>query len=138
MADITAAVGILDCYGQILIGRKRDDSIGLISGKWHLPGETLHEGEDDLQGLVRGFLEETGIEINVEKMIGTSSTERVARIDWYLCKPKDYRPVEEIVLRPGSDLAEAKWVPRASVPEECDPYVVSLWPDEVREFFRYW
>jgi ADP-ribose pyrophosphatase YjhB (NUDIX family) len=138
MADIAAAVGILDVYGQILIGRKRDDSIGLIRGKWHLPGETLHEGENGPEGLTRGFMEETGLEIEVCKLIGTGRSERVARIEWYLCKPKDYRPAEEIIVRPGSDLVEAKWVRREDVPYECDPVVIGFWPDEMREFFRYW
>jgi hypothetical protein len=138
MDNIHAVIGVLDCYGSVLLGRKRDDAIGLIRGKWHLPGETLHEGEDGIAGLMRGFMEETGIAVVAEKRIGSGSTERVARIDWYLCKPKDYRPVDEIAIRPGSDLAETKWVPRVYVPDECDPVVLGFWPQEVREFFRYW
>jgi len=42
-----------------------------MSGKWHVPGETLEDGETDEQGLIRGIMEEAGVEVRPGKYLGS-------------------------------------------------------------------
>jgi ADP-ribose pyrophosphatase YjhB (NUDIX family) len=63
----TAKVGttavVPDGEGRILLQRREDD------GRWGLPGGWLDPGETPEQGIVREVLEETGIVVEVERLV---------------------------------------------------------------------
>lgn len=122
--------GIVENNGKILVGKKIVMN-HLLSGKWHIPGGRLMDGENEEQALVREFQEEAGIEINVEKFLdeGYSPTSRFL-IRWYLCSAND----EDI--KAGSDLAEVRWVPKDEVLKICDKVAIDRWPKRVKDYFR--
>lgn len=100
------------------------------SGKWHIPGEKVELGESDELALIRGAREELGLSsIVIIQLLArhVSPTGRNAR--WYECVSSTE------ILIPGSDLQEAKWVPKSRIPAEQDQESVLLWPEEIKRFF---
>ncbi|HWP68057.1 MAG TPA: NUDIX domain-containing protein [Rectinemataceae bacterium] len=63
--------GIAIRNGRILVAkRKEGGAIGLM---WEFPGGKVEEGESDQDALKREFLEEFGIEIKPQRLLGTST-----------------------------------------------------------------
>ncbi|MBO0992758.1 NUDIX hydrolase [Bacillus sp. SD088] len=60
--------GIYEEAGKLLFIRK---NMGPYANRFDLPGGRLEDGETLLEAMRREFLEETGLEIKVEKNIGT-------------------------------------------------------------------
>ncbi len=58
---------ILDDQGRILLGRRRDIDW------WNLPGGGMEKGETVDEALYREVLEETGLEVEVERLVGVYS-----------------------------------------------------------------
>ncbi len=116
--------------GKVLLGKKRFDSKGMMSGKWHIPGETLEEGETDEQGLIRGIMEEVGIDVRPGKHLGSYKTSKGMIVNWYECVPLTPD------IKVGSDLEDAMWVPFEEVLVVCHKDAISLWPREVLEYFQ--
>ncbi|HIJ98387.1 TPA: NUDIX hydrolase [archaeon] len=115
--------------GKFLLGRKRRDSEKFLSGKWHIPGETLHDLESDVDGLKRCAREEAGIKIKVGKYLGSHFTPSGKLANWYEC----FAVTEDI--RAGSDLAECGWFEKREVASICGERLISIWPEGVREYF---
>jgi len=124
-----AVVALVNFNNKILVGKKREDTEGFLSGKWHIPGETLEDEEDDESALKRGIKEEAGIEIQVERYLGCHLTSRHTKVRWYECIPKTND------IKAGSDLSEVKWIAREEVLNMCADEAVSLWPKEIKEYF---
>lgn len=124
-----AVIGIVNNNGKILIGKKRSDSKKFLRGEWHIPGETLEKGETDESALIRGIRDEAGINIKVGRYLGshTTSTQKEAR--WYEC----FSETDKLI--PGSDLEEARWVLKDQVLRFCGERAVSLWPQEIIDYF---
>lgn len=115
--------------GRVLVGKKKADSKGSLSGKYHLPGETLEPGESDKEALIRGMKEEAGIKIKVIRYLASSTTPKNTKVKWYECEPLSC----EISF--GSDLSEVLWVPRKEVIHICDSESITLWPKKIKEYF---
>ena len=99
---------------------RRDDELLLVrrghgpaAGRWSLPGGRVEFGEDLREALVREVLEETGLEVVVERFLGW--VERIGDdpdpfhfviLDFrvHVFDP-DARPVA------GDDAAEVRWIP---------------------------
>ena len=112
-----------------MLGKKRRDSYKVLAGHWHVPGETVEEGETDESALIRGVKEETGLDITVGRYIGCSITptsHKQAR--WYECFATSDKAI------PGSDLEEVRWVFRNSVLTECGQKSIE-WPDDIKDYF---
>ena len=69
-----AVVAVVNCRDKILLGKKRKDSPKFLAGEWHIPGETVEDGESDQEALIRGMREEAGLEIEVGKYLGSHAT----------------------------------------------------------------
>lgn len=123
-----AVAAIVNYKDMILLGKKRDGK-GFLSGKWHIPGETLEEKESDESGLIRGIKEEAGIQIKVLRYLASHQTPKHTLLKWYECKALTYD------IKAGSDLDEVKWVSRGEIFETCDDKATSIWPKEIREYF---
>lgn len=106
------AVGaiVLDKGALLLVKRDREPARGL----WSLPGGRVEAGETLREALVREVREETGIEIDVDGLIGVA--ERIVRDDDgaiafhyvildYACTPRGTE------VTAGDDASEARWVP---------------------------
>lgn len=124
-----AVAAIVLQAGKILIAKKIKCDNSILSGKWHIPGETLEENEDDFDGLKRGLKEEAGIELLAARFLASHITSKGTTVGWYECIPLT------VDIRPGSDVSEVKWVPKRDVAKFCDSESISLWPEKIREYF---
>ncbi|MGN7761562.1 NUDIX hydrolase [Paenibacillus sp. 22594] len=70
--------GICVNDGKLLVIRK---GRGPYTGRFDLPGGRLEENESLLEGLVREFMEETGLPVTVERNLGT--------FDWFVRYQED-------------------------------------------------
>ena len=123
-----AVVALINYEGRILLGKKLDRAEGFLKGKWHVPGETLEDGETDEEGLIRGIREEAGIEIKVSKYLASHQTPKHTLVKWYECEALTYE------IHPGSDLERVEWISRSEVPRYCGEGC-RLWHEEIKEYF---
>jgi len=106
------AVGaiVMDKGAILLVKRDREPA----RGQWSLPGGRVELGETLRESLVREVREETGVDVDVDGLIGTA--ERVVRDDDgeiafhyvildYVCTPRSTE------VKAGDDAADARWVP---------------------------
>ena len=106
------AVGaiVIDKGTILLVKRNREPA----RGQWSLPGGRVELGETLREALVREVREETGIDVDVDGLIGTA--ERVVRDDDgeityhyvildYVCTPRSTE------VKAGDDAADVRWVP---------------------------
>ncbi len=124
-------VAIVNFYGKILVGKKRESSPKFLAGEWHIPGETAEAGERDEEALIRGIREEVGLDIRVGRYIAshiTPTSKREAK--WYEC----FADTDKIII--GSDLEDARFVAREEVLRICSKRAYSLWPREIIEYFK--
>ena len=92
-----------------MIKRGHDPGAGL----WSIPGGRIEPGETDAEALVREMIEETGLTVEVGRLIG-----RVQRpgVNGAVIDIRDYAAtVTGGTLRPGDDAADARWVALADM-----------------------
>jgi len=104
---------VIPCVGAIVTdgeGRllmiKRGHEPG--AGLWSIPGGRIEPGETDAEAVVREMIEETGLKVQVGRLIG-----RVQRpgLNGAVIDIRDYAAtVTGGTLRPGDDAADARWV----------------------------
>jgi ADP-ribose pyrophosphatase YjhB (NUDIX family) len=100
-------VGAIVADGQgrlLMIKRGHDPGAGL----WSIPGGRIEPGETDAEALVREMIEETGLTVEVGRLIG-----RVRRpgLSGAVVDIRDYAAtVTGGTLRAGDDAADARWV----------------------------
>lgn len=123
-----AVVGIVNYGDKVLVGKKKEIDGCFLSGKWHIPGGTLENGDTNRSGLAREIREEAGIEIKVLGYLTNHETPKHTDVRWYECKARTHN------IRAGSDLAEAKWVPKKDVLSVCGE-ISPYWPKEIIEYF---
>ncbi len=58
-----AVAAIVEHNGRIRIGKKADIEGHFLSGKWHIPGGKVEDGEDEERAVVREMQEETDISV---------------------------------------------------------------------------
>jgi 8-oxo-dGTP diphosphatase len=109
---------VIPCVGAVVTdgrGRllmiKRGHEPG--AGLWSIPGGRIEPGETDTEALVREMFEETGLVVEVGRLIG-----RVQRPgpNGTVIDIRDYAAtVTGGTLRPGDDAADARWVEAADL-----------------------
>ncbi len=67
-----AAYGLLQRENKMLLCRL-SERVGMNPGHWTLPGGGLDFGEDPEVAVVREFMEETGLVVKVDKLVGIDS-----------------------------------------------------------------
>lgn len=109
---------VIPCVGAVVTDRrgrllmiKRGHEPG--AGLWSIPGGRIEPGETDTEALVREMFEETGLAVEVGRLIG-----RVQRPgpNGTVIDIRDYAAtVTGGTLRPGDDAADARWVEAADL-----------------------
>jgi ADP-ribose pyrophosphatase YjhB (NUDIX family) len=118
----------------------RDDHVLLIQrgkpprqGQWSLPGGLHEVGETAEEAVIREVREETGIEVAVVRLIDHVNIiqhDDAGRVKLhyllldFLCHPTGGH------LQPGTDAADAKWVPLAGIP------ALKLWTETEKMIAR--
>ncbi|MHB8606388.1 MAG: NUDIX hydrolase [Thermoplasmatota archaeon] len=103
--EVTGAL-VFDAEGRILMVKA---TRGFTKGMWNMPGGFLLYGESPEEGVQREVREETGIEVDVGRLVGVY-TRRFAspyfmRAFVYECRPRG----TTLVLDPD-EIAEARWM----------------------------
>ena len=106
-AAVIPCVGAIVADGQgrlLMIKRGHEPGAGL----WSIPGGRIEPGETDAEAVVREMIEETGLTVEVGRLIG-----RVQRpgLNGAVIDIRDYAAtVTGGTLRAGDDAADARWV----------------------------
>ena len=96
---------VIDGQGRLLM-IKRGHEPG--AGLWSIPGGRIEPGETDAEAVAREMTEETGLKVQVGRLIG-----RVRRpgLNGAVIDIRDYAAaVTGGTLRAGDDAADARWV----------------------------
>ena len=111
-ASVIPCVGAIVTDGQgrlLMIKRGHEPGAGL----WSIPGGRIEPGETDAEAVVREMIEETGLTVEVGRLIG-----RVQRpgLNGAVIDIRDYAAtVTGGTLRAGDDAADARWVAPAEL-----------------------
>ena len=101
-----------DVSGRLLLVRRRNDP---GRGLWSIPGGRVEPGESDTQAVVREVVEETGLQVVVERYLGTVHRPAPGggtyEIRDYLVAPCTAPAADPVA---GDDAVDARWV---SAPE---------------------
>lgn len=103
--------GVLIKDGKVLLARH---TYGSGNGKLIIPGGYINIGESPKQAIVREFMEETGVEISPERIIGI----RFNVHDWYVCFEVSY--VGGVPRSDNDENSEVIWVDIAEALERED------------------
>ena len=104
-----AAKGICEYNGKILLLKIRSKS-SHDAGKWEIPGGKVKKGEFFDAALKREYLEETGLEINVDSLYN------VIQRDYVACKTNEKIKSIQLIMNVSSDSDEV------TISEEHDDY----------------
>ena len=113
--------GVVHRKGEILIV-KRVDTKRIFPGYWEIPGGKIEEGENPQQAVIREVREETGLDVDIEKMFHTWSDtiqfheekEHCIEIDFIL---KTY----DDEIRLSEEHSEFKWITLDQIPAKMTP-----------------
>ncbi|MEK6914087.1 MAG: NUDIX domain-containing protein [Nanoarchaeota archaeon] len=125
-----AVVAVVNYNGKILLGKKNKNSKKFLAGEWHVPGENVEDNESDDEALIRGIKEEAGLEIVVGEYLGSHITNTGKEAKWYEC----FAESDKLIV--GSDLEDAKFIPRNEVLIYCDRKAKDLWPEKIKDYFK--
>lgn len=113
-----SVTGVVIRDGRVLLTRH---TYGRGKGKLIIPGGYVNNGESPQQALKREFLEETGIEVEPEELIGVRFNTR----DWYIAFRARY--VSGTARSDHNENSEVLWVGVSDALERDDvPYLSKL------------
>ena len=95
------ARGICEFEGKILLLKVRSKS-SHDAEKWEIPGGKVKKGEFFDQALKREFMEETGLEINIDSLYN------VIQNDYTACKTNEKVKSVQLIMRVSSGTDEVK------------------------------
>jgi len=101
---------IFDDQGRILLGRRRDIDW------WNLPGGGMEKGETVDEALYREVLEETGLEVEVERLVGVySKPQKQEVVLTFRCR------IIGGTLQPTEEIRESRYFPPNALPGNTLP-----------------
>lgn len=124
---VPAAVALIERRGRLLLTRRGRPP---YAGTWDLPGGFLEGDETPEAGLRRELAEELGVRVARSRLVGIA-TDRYGR-GGFPVLTLVYRVTATGALRPGDDVSEARWFPRARLPLQ------SIGFPSIRRLLRAW
>jgi ADP-ribose pyrophosphatase YjhB (NUDIX family) len=110
---VVAVGGVAVRDGSLLVVRR---GRGPAAGEWSVPGGRVEPGESLHAAVVRELLEETGLEVVVDRFLGW--VERISDAHHFVILDFAVTPLDDAVAPvAGDDAAEAAWVPLAELGE---------------------
>jgi 8-oxo-dGTP diphosphatase len=105
---------VVDTRSRLLLVRRGQEP---AKGSWSVPGGRVEAGESDEVATAREVLEETGLRVQVGRLVGSVERDAPAGgvyvIRDYLCRPVD----EHTDVVAGDDADDARWFTPAEVRE---------------------
>lgn len=124
---VPAAVALIERRGHLLLTRRGRPP---YAGTWDLPGGFLEGDETPEAGLRRELKEELGVRVRRAHLVGLATDRYGPR--GFPVLALVYRVTATGAVRPGDDVSEARWFPRARVP------VRSVGFPSMRRLLRAW
>ena len=126
----------IPCVGGIVVDDRPDAPWRLLlvrrgrepaKGTWSVPGGRVEPGESDESATAREVLEETGLRVDVGRLVGTVERDApgggVYLVRDYACRPASGADVTAV--RAGDDADDAAWFTAAEVRRlDCSPGLV--------------
>lgn len=108
--SVSVAGVAVDSAGRVLLIKRRDN------GEWQAPGGVLELHETFEQGVIREVFEETGVEVEVERLTGVyKNVARGVVALVYRCTAKGGKPTSSV------EAASVAWVSEADAMERMSP-----------------
>ncbi len=125
--------GVIAHQGRILVLR-RAPAMSYQPGSWDLPGGHLAIGELMEECLAREIEEETGLAIEIERLLGVHNSIGPYVQIIYACGLRE--SPRGVTLRPWEHV-EARWVAREEMEEmELIPYLAGIVPRGMLDYVR--
>ncbi len=102
-----AAAFVFDADGRLLVVKENYDRF-----RWSLPGGALEDGETPEEACARETLEETGVEVRVEHLVGIYELPEIT-VHAFRCTIVQGEPT----LQPTDELSAVEWLLPDAVPE---------------------
>jgi 8-oxo-dGTP diphosphatase len=126
----------IDCVGGIVVDDRPGEALRLLlvlrgqepaKGRWSVPGGRVEAGESDEAATAREVLEETGLRVQVGRLVGAVEREApiggVYVIRDYLCRAVP--GADLAAVRAGDDADDARWfTPEEIANLSCSPGLV--------------
>ena len=110
MSKVKSVLGIVIEGEKLLLIKRRDVPV------WVLPGGGIEEGESAEQAIVREMWEETGLEVEVTRRVGTyTGGFFIKPVHLYECKLINGSPLS------GDEVADVRYFPRDDLPRAVPP-----------------
>jgi 8-oxo-dGTP diphosphatase len=123
VADAGAAALVFDPSGRVLLVKENYDR-----RRWSLPGGAIEPGETPEQAVVRETLEETGISVQIEHLVGSYTLDDGFTAHAFRCVHVEGEPE---VQDPG-EIAEIRWAWPDDIPSPMSNVLYYALPDAVR------
>jgi ADP-ribose pyrophosphatase YjhB (NUDIX family) len=102
-----AAAFVFDDAGRVLVVK---ENYGRF--RWSLPGGSVGDGESPESACVREALEETGVEVRIENLVGTYELPDIT-VYAFRCAIASGEPA----LQPTEELTAVEWLAPDAIPE---------------------
>lgn len=110
MASLEAFAIILDDRGRVLLGHRADFDC------WNLPGGGVEAGESPWQACQRECLEEVGVGVAVERLVGVYHKPDADEVVFtFACR------IVEGAVGTSDEVTEARWFEASALPHDLSP-----------------
>ena len=120
-----AAAIIFDTQGRVLLVKENYISPGSVAPRWSLPGGAVEPGETPQEAAIRETLEETGLTVNIDHLIGSYTLDTGFTAYAFRCHILAGTPS----VPATGEIAEIRWSPPGDLPSPMSNLLHYAMPD---------